>query len=346
MLSDWCGWLRIPSLAAGSFCQILAPASMNRLLPRLPIILFLLVVALPSRAEDPFQELGKAVRMTNYSGVMVYSQGERMETLRIVHRYADGMESERLRALSGEPVEFLRNGGSITCIVPRDREVQVDMRKFAGLFPALPAEAPQAFRTGLYRAVEKGNVTMLGRSCRHVHIQPMDEYRYGYRLWVDAQTGLPLKYQMLTSDGRALEQAMFTEISFPETIDDAELAPTLASEGFVQKKHEPMPERTLQPGAWEASTLPAGFMLMQREVKYMPEAMGEVEHLVYSDGLASVSVYVAAGDSGLEPFMGITAMGATHAFGTMLGEHHIGVMGEVPQRTVELIGSGMRRVVQ
>lgn len=308
------------------------------------LIFLLLSISLPAGAVDPFRQLGEAVRMTNYSGVMVYQQGERMETLRIVHRYSEGIEHERLLSLSGEPVEFLRQGAAITCIVPRDREVMVDMRNYAGLFPSLPEEAPKAFESGLYTASETEGVEVLQRSCRRVQIKPMDAYRYGYQLWVDQETGLPLKYQLRDHDGEVLEQAMFTEIDFPTRIPDAALAATLDTAGFVQIKHEPMPmpEKSLAEGRWEAAMLPPGFMLVDRQIKRMPDAMGKVEHIVYSDGMASVSVYVASSDEKLEPFMGETRMGATSAYGAMHGEHHIAVVGEVPNRTVQLIGRGMR----
>lgn len=299
-------------------------------------------LSLPAIAKDPFARLGESARMSNYSGVMVYHEGERMETLRIVHRYANGMEQERLRTLSGDPIEFIRNGAAVTCITPRDREVMVDKRNYEGLFPALPDEAPEAFSSGLYKAEESATENLLGRQCRKVLINPADEYRYGYRLWVDQQTGVPLKYQLLSQQGEILEQAMFTEIRFPASISDEELAPTLATEGFVQMNHEPMPEPESVEGRWEAVDLPPGFMLIQRHMKKMTGAMGEVEHIVYSDGVASVSVYVADDASEVDTFLGATKVGATSAYGEMRGNAHIAVVGEVPQSTVEKICRGMR----
>lgn len=299
-------------------------------------------LSLPVIAKDPFARLGESVRMSNYSGVMVYHQGGRMETLRIVHRYENGMEQERLRTLSGDPVEFIRNGAAVTCIMPRDREVMVDKRNFEGLFPALPDEAPEAFSAGLYKAEESAVEELLGRQCRQVLINPADQYRYGYRLWVDQETGVPLKYQLLSQQGEILEQAMFTEIRFPDAISDEELAPTLATEGFVQMSHEPMPEPKSVEGRWEAADLPPGFMLIQRHMKKMTGGMGEVEHIVYGDGIASVSVYVADDAGDIDTFLGATKVGATSAYGEMRGNAHIAVVGEVPQATVEKICRGMR----
>lgn len=307
------------------------------------LICVFMLLAPSLMAAEPLQRIGDAVRMTNYSGVMVYHQGDRMETMRIVHRYRDGLEQERLRALSGEPIEFLRDGAKITCILPRDREVMVDLQDYTGLLTALPEQASLALEQGLYEASETADSDILGRSCRQVNIRPVDGYRYGYRLWVDAKTGLPLKTQLLSTEGAVLEQAMFTEISFPEEIDDLALAPTLETEGFVRMRHEPMPDDRSSPSQWRATSLPQGFRLLRSVVKHMSDPMGNVEQLVYSDGIASVSVYVAENHKDLDAFVGMTEMGATSAYGEMRDGMHFAAVGEVPGRTVEMIVRGMRR---
>ena len=68
-----------------------------------------------------------------------------------------------------------------------------------------------------------------------------------------------------------------------------------------------------------------------------------VEHWVYSDGLASVSVYIEQSQGGSqEGYRGMAHRGALNAYGTMVAGHYVTVVGEVPRQTVELIGKSVR----
>jgi sigma-E factor negative regulatory protein RseB len=69
-----------------------------------------------------------------------------------------------------------------------------------------------------------------------------------------------------------------------------------------------------------------------------------LEHLVYSDGVASVSVFIEAGVSAVEQGEGPSRMGSANAYTTVLGGYLITAVGEVPVRTVETIARSIRPV--
>jgi len=96
-------------------------------------------------------------------------------------------------------------------------------------------------------------------------------------------------------------------------------------------------------GDWTAAWLPPGFMLTQRSHHPMPSDAVDVEHLVFTDGLATVSVYVEPESPGKEPLTGHSSMGAVNAHGSRSGDYRITVVGEVPRATVERIGTSMQR---
>ena len=89
--------------------------------------------------------------------------------------------------------------------------------------------------------------------------------------------------------------------------------------------------------------LPAGFELTHFQHQRMRQDGAAAAHMVYSDGLATVSVYVeqlsAAGDA----FSGLSTMGAVNAYGLQLDGHQVTVVGEVPPVTVEMIARSVER---
>jgi len=70
-----------------------------------------------------------------------------------------------------------------------------------------------------------------------------------------------------------------------------------------------------------------------------------VEHLVYSDGLAAVSVFIEKTDrpAGVGS-KGPSRMGAIHAYSKVMDGEQVTVVGEVPESTVAMIGESVKRL--
>jgi sigma-E factor negative regulatory protein RseB len=295
-------------------------------------------------AAEPADWLGRmaqAVRTQNYEGVMVYAQGGRMESMRIVHRFRDGREQERLQALSGDAREIHRDNDVVTCILPKDRAVKVDRRAFSGLLPSLNRTTANEV-SAFYDVQEMGSANVVGRACRVVSMRPRDAYRYGYRMWIDEETSVPLKVELLDPKGQALEQIMFTQISYPSSIDDSALRPGVDAKDFVWIRHRaPAEAAPAGPENWVAGRLPPGFRMVVHEQQLMPGMQEPVEHMVFTDGLATVSAFMAP-QGAPRKFNGLSRMGAMTVYGRMVNEFHVTVVGEVPQATVELVAHQLR----
>ncbi|MGH8453829.1 MAG: sigma-E factor regulatory protein RseB domain-containing protein, partial [Nevskiales bacterium] len=215
-----------------------------------------------AESTDWLMRMAQAVRMQNYEGVMVYARDEHMESMRIVHRYRDGHEQERLQALSGDAREIYRDRDVVTCILPKDHAVKLDRPAFRGLLPALNRATVDQIGAH-YETQELGSARLLGRVCRAVSIRPRDAYRYGYRMWIDEQTSLPLKVELLGSDGEALEQVMFTQISYPATIEDNALESGVDTKDFVWIRHRALTAAAPEGSrSWNAGQLPPGFRMV------------------------------------------------------------------------------------
>jgi sigma-E factor negative regulatory protein RseB len=94
---------------------------------------------------------------------------------------------------------------------------------------------------------------------------------------------------------------------------------------------------------WQPEKLPPGFELASHNHK--SGADGVYEHMVYSDGLAAVSVYVEQQASGTVFRSGVSQLGTNNAYMRKQGDLQITVIGEVPAITVRSIADEMARVV-
>lgn len=293
-----------------------------------------------SELEQWISQTAEAARTRNYVGTVTYQSGALVETMELVHRHLDGEVRERIFSTSGAPREILRRNDEITCIIPEDRQITID--KFGGdsLFPDFRRVEPERLRAH-YRLEDLGERRIAGRQCRGVGILPKDSLRYGYQIWADQQTGVPLKVALVDPDGRVLEQVVFSDVRFPEHIEDALLAPQIDYEGFALYTHRLAPlERGGEPG-WRLNSLPPGFALVERQLRRGGEGGDTVEFIELSDGLASVSIYSSRVPPEASLATGPSRMGAVHTWARRIGDHHVTVIGEVPLETVRRIAEGL-----
>ena len=297
----------------------------------------------PARAW--LQGIGDAARQLSYRGTFVYRRGDHLEAMQIVHRVDQGREQARLYSLSGSAREIIRNANKVTCVFPDDHSVLVDQREARDRFSDLTDSDLAAVSTS-YRVAVVGSGRVADRAVRVLSIAPTDGFRYGYHLWVDEKTGLLLKSDVLDDHGAIIEQLMFVKLEAPANISDDAFTPTVNGHDYTwysqdekQAKAKP-PEETV----WRIPDLPPGFRLTLREVRGIAGSNGPVEHMLYSDGLASVSVYIEPMEPDKsKPFRGLAGLGAMNAYGRMFDNYQITVVGEVPAVTVERFARNIQR---
>lgn len=319
----------------------------SRLRGRAGVALVLVFGSVQSWAGDDSRQwlmrMAGAVEDLNYEGSLVHMYGGEADILRIVHRVKDGQVAERITAVDGKGREIIRNDDQVTCILPDQMAIHVEprdprAREQSPLQGSLPTA--DSLDEGLYDLALDGRDTVAGRAAQILTVQPMDPYRYGYRLWLDQGTAMPLKIQMRDEGGGVLEQILFTEIRMPDDIPDAALQPSLDTDGFKMMRGAPVRDGEEMPTAsWRAADVPAGFTLTTVKSKYAPGADMPTEQLVYSDGLASVSVFIEAEQMQRTAAGGASSMGAANAYTTSRDGHLITAVGEVPVRTVERIAT-------
>lgn len=296
-------------------------------------------------------KINSAARELNYTGTFVYVEGQRIASMRVTHRARGGAMRQRIYSLNGARREIIRDDEQVWCYVP-DKQLgvheyrQVSKQGFPNLLPH-----------GLEHLVKYYDVyigaegRMADRRAQQIMIVPKDEFRYGYELWADKESGLLLKAALLDQNRRPIEQYLFTAVEIGGEIEPEKLEPVtpkadLVWYGDARAGESPTASSRggeMPSGNWEIKQAPDGFALTRKIKRKSPMRSKMMEHYVYSDGLASVSVFVEDIDeNAASRIRGINKMGAVHAFGREIDGHQITVVGEVPARTVDLIGMSVQ----
>lgn len=297
--------------------------------------------AVPERsALQWIQAIQQAAIRVNYSGTVVYQAGGEMRSSRITHLYDGTSSHERVQTLDGKPREFIRlrteNNDEVRCLIPESRRVIVEHRAVDDPFPGMigaPAEAILE-RYGL----KVGGVERVaGIECRIVSLEPLDALRYGYRLCVDRVTGLLLKAQTLNAQRQTMEQIAFTDIRIGERIDRAQLKPAWPTEGWTVERSE-YRQVDLDKAGWSVPT-PAGF----RRTKEVARRIGtrDAIQVVFSDGLATVSVFIEPSAPGAQVGDATLLTGPTAAYSRRVGDALVTVVGEVPPAAVRSVADSV-----
>ncbi|OOZ37369.1 hypothetical protein BOW51_02640 [Solemya velesiana gill symbiont] len=315
---------------------------------RFIVLLASAVLLLPQQLladEDVHHMLKKmvqAVHGLSYEGTFVYLHGNQLESMWVVHTLKEDGERERLISLNGAAREVVRDNASVTCIAPDARSVSVGKRILGRSFRAV-FSIDTSQLGAIYDFKVLGHDRVAGRPTKVVAILPKDQYRYGYRIYLDHEHSLPLKTDMLDSSGEAISQVMFTHMNVDPHIDDRAES-TLEGKELYRwgQRNSTQTRRPVEKSNWVFKNLPSGYSLSIHTQRPSGKESRGVDHFVLSDGLASLSVYIEqqGEQSGLN---GSSQMGAVNAYGSLFQGHQVTAVGEVPVATVKRVATALQR---
>lgn len=292
------------------------------------------------------QRVANAAQTLSYSGTFVYRSGKQSETSRIVHLASNGNQSEKLEALDGSPREIVQQNDEVRCYLPESKLVIVEQRGAHRPFPALlPASL-----AGLneHYAVRKGGRTRVaGFDSQVIQLDPLDSWRYGRKLWVDAETGLLLKAELLNERGEQLESLAFTELHIGTPASPDAVKPSFAEAASRKGAWQVRQTRTREmpdDARWLFRADLPGFRrqaAMLRNIADDPSKPFEVLHWVYSDGLSAISVFIQPLKAGSGGSAGFQAQGAFSVFKRVVDGNQVVVMGDVPPAAVRRFAEGI-----
>jgi sigma-E factor negative regulatory protein RseB len=307
----------------------------------------------PNRPADPRPGEGRAERtvgewlarmhdasrLRSYVGTFVVSSSSgSMSSARIWHACDGQRQVERIEMLSGERRSTFRRDDEVLTFLPESRTVRTERHETLGLFPELMKPEGTAI-TEFYSARRVGSDRVAGFEADVVQVQPKDGLRFGYRIWSEMKSGLVVKLQTVDETGRVLEQAAFSELQLDAPVRMDKLAQMMAvPEGWRVEKPDAVKTSAAAEG-WGLKAPVAGFKPVHC---YKRPAEGALQW-IFSDGLASVSLFVEDYDRQRHLQEGVFASGATHTLTRRVQDWWITVVGEVPPQTLRAFSLNLER---
>jgi len=287
------------------------------------------------------QRIYAATQKLNYTGVFVYQQGQQVETSRITHIVEASGPRERLETLDGVPREIIRTRDEVVCYLPGSMTVKIDKQSGTQMFPAILPERLKELSENY--SIRKGEVERVGGyDCQVIILEPRDRMRYGHRLWADLNTGMLVKAKTFDEKNEMLEQFAFTQLQIGGAIGREQLKARYSRASRDWRVEDSGAIRTnLADAGWIIRSSPPGFRTVTELLRTLGGTSG-VGHIVLSDGLAAVSVFIQPSKSkqpASQP--GFVRQGAINVYMRQVGDYSVTVVGEAPPESVKYIANAV-----
>jgi len=295
----------------------------------------------PADALGWLQRAMEAARKASYSGTFVHTNGDRISTIRITHINTNGDEHERIEALDGPAYEIVRRNDEMFCYYPDAKTVRLDRRVNARFFPSL-FRAPADVIAQSYDVKLGGVEHVLGYDCRWILLDPRDGMRFPERLCSESDTGLVVRAKTLGLQGQVIEQYTFADLKVGPRVARGDVKSLF--EARVKQwitDSQPREEAKGVDTGWSVDNLPAGFHKMTELRRTLPGRPHPVSQLIYSDGLASLSVFIEPNGAPRRTNESSNEDGTTTFFARPMGDELVTVLGEIPLATAEQVAASV-----
>jgi sigma-E factor negative regulatory protein RseB len=321
-------------------------------------VVFLSAVSLSGfAADDPWFLLEKtayAARELNYQGVFEYQNGKQSRSVQITHMNNNGQEMTRNVVLDNSAAsgqagqtdqsrEVYSQGNNIVIVHPQNQKMVIEKRRGQNLFPAMLPTDLQTVKAS-YTAHLGAMEIVAGREAQVIDLIPNDAFRYSYKIWADTEYGLLLKMALLDSKKQTLEQIAFSQLSTLDSQDTNWFQPKID----VNKNYVMEDTTTANHvndshvnSDWIVAELPVGYVKVDHRALVVPGKVAPVDQMIFSDGIASVSLFIEPLSKGMRPRMGHMLIGSTNICARVLDGYQVTVVGEVPEATVMQIAKAV-----
>jgi sigma-E factor negative regulatory protein RseB len=331
MRRHWARWPAVGLLALGLWQSSLAQ----------PVT----TVSTSSRSiTEWLTRMHEASRQRAYTGTLVVSSGATMSASRIWHVCDGTQQMERVETLTGAPRSTIRHNNDVITFAPDHKVAWVDKRESLGVFPEL-LRTPSNSIPDHYSVSEAGVERVAGHLADVVQIAPKDGLRFGYRIWSEKKTGLVVKLQTLGEQGSVLEQVAFSELQLDAPVRMDKLKRLMGDTRGYEVHRQVLRKTTAEAEGWRLKEPVPGFQSMSCHTREDDSGSPGSSPMqwVFSDGLASVSLFVEPFDSQRHGAERAVVTGATHSLTRRIGSHWLTVLGEVPPATLKRFASALER---
>jgi sigma-E factor negative regulatory protein RseB len=307
--------------------------------------------ALPAAAEsrhinDWLMRIHEASRKLSYIGTFVVQSGGTMSSAKIWRVCEGSQQLERVETLTGAPRSIFRHNDQVVTFLPDHKVVRSEKRESLGIFPEL-LQSADSHISDFYGVRQEGTERVAGVEADIIVLVPKDKLRFGYRVWTEQKKGLVVKLQTLDTDGKVLEQAAFSELQLDAPVKMDKLVQMMAKVDGYRVERPVLVKTTASAEGWVMKAPVAGFKSMscyKRPARATNAAIGEEPlQWIFSDGLASVSIFVEPFDRQRHDKESSLSLGATQTMTKQIEAYWVTVMGEAPMATLRLFADGLER---
>ena len=307
---------------------------------KLLTLLFFVFPLLSFAMEDPWlilEKSAKASQQLNYEGVFHSQSSSESNSTHVIHANIDNKEYCLLKMLDGAPNEVFCSGDMV--YVTSQDGLLIKKRKNQFLFPSvLPSDIKHLKKNYQLSFGEKKRVA--DRMAQHIELKAKDNLRFNYHIWIDEKNLLPLKLIVTNNKNQPIEQSTFTTIAFSEVIDKDIFEKNInLSKVYVSKNK--FIENYVSNKFWNLKDLPSGF----KEVDLISRRVNGLNlldyQIIFSDGLAYVSLFIRPITRGTEPKEGTVAIGPTNISARYQDGYQIMSVGMVPPETVNTFSGAL-----
>lgn len=297
----------------------------------------------PRDALGWLKKMAAASRQLNYSGTFVYQYSNQTETSKVVHFVnSAGGEFERLETLDGPPREVIRSNDQIVCYLPSSKAVLVEQRggrHFPSLLPDSLAGIPEN-----YQVRKEDRDRIAGHDCVWIAVLPRDNLRYGRRFCAEINSGLPLRARTVNEKNETVESFAFTQLKLGGAFNRDAVRSRYADKARAQNWRVDRSAlnaagETPADTGWVVNNQPVGFKKMMEVKRLIAGRSAPVSHIVFSDGLTAVSVFIEPASK--PAAQSLSHQGAVNIFTRPYGGHLVTVLGEAPAATVMQIANSL-----
>lgn len=305
--------------------------------------------------DDWLDKMSQASNQQNFQGTLIIRQKNQLQAIKVKQGVTGNGSWQTLESLTGENQTIFRQNNKVTTIFPNKKLVTIAGNSASSanskgpLHPSLP-ENRQIIKQH-YTLKLSGDERIANKMTQIIQMVPRDKHRYGYTFWLDKKSGMLLKCDLIDEQGFVLEQLMYSDV---ELLNKAPVNNVDTKKLALYRKVNLFDNVDVITKNWHAKQLPAGFALT-RSVRIRAAKAQEKNqqgdklpapsyHIVYSDGMASVSVFIERRNKLDNPVIGKSSMGPVNAYSSFVNDTYVTAIGEVPASTVRMIAQSIQPV--
>lgn len=290
---------------------------------------------------DILQKAAVAARALSYQGIFICQTGQQVKSVQITHLFDGKNEFARNVLLDGSPREVLSQGGDLVIYNPRNEKIVIEKRRGQNMFPAvLPVNLDAVKENYSLRSGALERVA--GRQSQVLILEPKDELRYSYRFWIDAEYGLLLKSVMFNSRDEIMESIAFNQLALLSSVELDWFKPKIDhNKNYEMEDEQVVIADNGTPVDWVIKDLPAGYRKINQMTRMVNGKPYPVTHIIFSDGLASVSLFIEPALKGHKSKILLRSVGNTSFYTSVNKGHLVTVVGEAPEATIVQIANAV-----